>query len=269
MNNRPTMSVSVMSGKGGVGKTSVSLNLACALHALGSRALLMDCDFGLANLDVMLGLGSEATLQDVLLADAAVTDIVQSAGAPGFDVLPAASGVPELVDLDEDTRDVLVRRLVPVLHTYDYVFLDLGAGISATVQAFAGMTAARLIVVTPEPTAMTDSYALMKVMAHNHQVRDFFIVVNQAESRQEASQTFKRLQTACRHFLEVDPVFLGAIRQDQHVPDAVRCQNPFFRMHPQCQASRDVAEIAKTLASLRGRAGHMLRRKPALTPLPV
>lgn len=269
MNSNTTMSMAIMSGKGGVGKTNIALNLAYALHGKGNRTLLMDCDFGLANLDVLMGLATEATLQDVLLADTDISTIIQQAGDKGFDVLPAASGVPELVDLDEDTRDLLVRQILPALGTYDYVFLDLGAGISATVQAFAGMTAARIIVVTPEPTAMTDSYALMKVLAHNHNVRDFFIIVNQAESRQEAGATFKRLQTACRHFLDLDPVYLGSIRQDSHVPDAVRQQSPFVKVYPTCAASRDIIEIAQTLASLRNRAGHMLRRKPVLNPLPL
>ncbi len=269
MNARPTLSIAVMSGKGGVGKTNVSLNLAYALHKLSSRTLLMDCDFGLANLDVLMGLHTKATLQDVLLADGDVRQIIQSAGAPGFDVLPAASGVPELVDLDEDTRDILVRQLVPVLFDYDYVFLDLGAGISQTVQAFAGMVTARLVVVTPEPTSITDSYAMMKVMAHNHEVRDFFIVVNQAETVQEAEHTFSRLQTACRHFLHIDPVFLGPIQLDAQVTEAVRRQKSFVQLFPGCQASRDVYKIAHTLASLRRKASHILRRKSVLFPLPA
>ncbi len=269
MNDNATLSVAVMSGKGGVGKTNISLNLAQALHGMGNRVLLMDCDLGLANLDVLMGLAPEGTLQDVLLGDAEVREIIQPAGADGFDVLPAASGVPELVDLDEDMRDMLIRQLNPVLYGYDYVFLDLGAGINTTVQAFGGMTAVRLVVVTPEPTSVTDGYALMKVLAHNCGVRDFFVVVNQVESRREADITFQRLQAACRRFLDMDPVLLGAIHHDSHVVEAVRRQTPLIKLFPTCNAARDLSDIARAAARLRVSAAGVLRGKPVLDPLPI
>lgn len=264
MNHNATLSLAIMSGKGGVGKTSISLNLALAMNARENRVLLMDCDLGLANLDVLMGITPEGTLQDVLLADADVRDIIQTAGPGGIDILPAASGVPELVDLDEDMRDMLIRQLEPALELYDYVLLDLGAGISATVQAFGCMTATRIVVVTPEPTALTDSYALMKVMATNHHVRDFFVVVNQVESRREATITFQRLQAACKRFLDLDPVFLGAIRQDSHVYEAVRRQIPLLKLFPTCNAARDIFQIARKLSQLRDSAARMIRRRPVL-----
>lgn len=269
MNPNTTMSLAVMSGKGGVGKTNLTLNLAAALHAWGSRTLLMDCDLGLSNLDVLLGIAPEGTLQDLLLADTDICDVICTAGDDGFDILPAASGVPEMAELDEDMRDLLIRQLMPVLGSYDYVLLDLGAGISPTVQAFAGMTAVRILVVTPEPTSLTDGYTLMKVMASNHDVRDFFVVVNQAENKREAEMSFARLHTAGRRFLDLEPVFLGFVHQDPHVAEAVRRQVPFLKLFPSCVASRDVLDIARSLTRLRRSASRMLQRKSVLRPLPT
>lgn len=123
-----TLSVAVLSGKGGVGKTNLSLNLACALYQAGFKNLLMDCDMGLANLDVLLGITPEGNLQDALLGDARLSDVLYPLEPKGFDVLPAASGVPELNDMRPDLRDMLLERLEPVLGKYDYIFMDLGAG---------------------------------------------------------------------------------------------------------------------------------------------
>ena len=156
-----TLSVALLSGKGGVGKTNMSLNIACALHQQGFKTLLMDCDLGLANLDVLLGITPEGNLQTALLGEADVSDVLCQIDGEDFAVLPAASGVPELTELQPDERDLLLSRLEPVLHKYDFVFMDIGAGISGTVQTFAAMASVRIVVITPEPTSLTDSYALI------------------------------------------------------------------------------------------------------------
>ena len=267
MNNNFTLSVAIMSGKGGVGKTNIALNLACALYSKEYRTLLMDCDLGLANLDVMLGIAPEGTLQDLLVGDADASSIIYSL-SDGFDILPAASGVPELVEMDNDMRDLLLRRMLPALSHYDYVFLDLGAGINTTVQSFASMAAARIVVVTPEPTALTDSYALIKVLATHHKVRDFLVVVNQVENRQEESSTFKRLFAACQRFLGVEPVLLGSIRTDRCVPEAVRRQTPYLNAFPDNPASQDIHEIARKLIRIRDAMKDTLSRRNILQALP-
>ena len=152
VNANRTLSLSVLSGKGGVGKTTIALNLSLALRREGARVLLVDCDLGLANLDVLLGISPEVTLQDVLISDVSASAAVHRV-EDGLDILPAASGVPELVDMTTDMRDMLLSRLRPLLGSYDYVFLDLGAGINGTVQTFADMSMARVLVVTPRCTA--------------------------------------------------------------------------------------------------------------------
>lgn len=136
----------------------------------------------------------------------------------GFDVLPAASGVPELTEMTPDMRQLLLQRLEPALGNYDYVFMDLGAGISETVQTFAAVAAARIVIITPEPTSLTDSYALIKVLNNRFGMRDFMILVNQVASAKEAQASFEKLDGACRHFLHLEPVLLGHVRTDNKLP---------------------------------------------------
>ncbi|MDO5483434.1 MAG: MinD/ParA family protein, partial [Desulfovibrionaceae bacterium] len=200
-----TLSVAILSGKGGVGKTNISLNLAYALYQKGINSLLMDCDMGLANLDVLLGLTPEGNMQDALMGESRLEDVLFSIEEGGLDVLPAASGVPEMNDLRPELREILLARLKPILGRYDYIFMDLGAGISETVQTFAALAAMRIIIVTPEPTSLTDGYALVKVLNSRFGMRNFMILVNQAESDKEAQGAFDKLHGACRRFLNLEP----------------------------------------------------------------
>ena len=163
-NARKTLSVAVVSGKGGVGKTNLALNLGYALHKAGHPVMLMDCDLGLANLDVLLGLAPDKTLQDMLQPGVTSAEVVLPIEPGGFDFLPSASGVPELIDLDEDLQRLLFSKLTSIIGSYEYLLMDLGAGISRTVLSFAAMAQERLVVITPEPTSLTDGYAMIKVL---------------------------------------------------------------------------------------------------------
>lgn len=163
MNRNNTLSLSVMSGKGGVGKTNIILNLGYALHLENMTAMLMDCDLGLANLDVLLGISPERNLHDLLQNGVDAEDVLVCI-EKGFDMLPATSGIPELVEMDEDLQDILFKKLISLAGEYDYLMLDLGAGISNTVLSFATLTQLRIVIVTPEPTSLTDSYAMIKVL---------------------------------------------------------------------------------------------------------
>ena len=246
-----TLSVAVLSGKGGVGKTNIALNLACALYQTGFKILLVDCDLGLANLDVLLGITPQGNLQDVLLGETPLREVLFPVEPDGFDVLPAASGVPELSEMKAESHNVLLSRLEPLLEKYDYVFMDTGAGISDTVQAFAAMAAARIVVITPEPTSLTDGYALIKVLHGRHNLRDFLVLVNQAASAREAGSVFDKLAGACRHFLHLEPVFLGHVRQDKKVTEAVCRQEPLLRYAPGCPAAQDLQALAAALQRAR------------------
>ncbi|MFW6323571.1 MAG: MinD/ParA family protein [Desulfovibrionales bacterium] len=248
-----TVSISVMSGKGGVGKTNLTLNLGYALYELKRTLMLIDCDLGLANLDVLLGISPEKNLQDLLRPDIDARNVLCALEKGGLDFLPAASGVPELVEMDEDLRDQLLRRLNHLFRRYNYLLLDLGAGISSTVLSFAAMSRARVIVLTPEPTSLTDSYALMKVLATRKGVRDFFLVINQVSGNDETKKTYSRIRTTCERFLGISPHLLGQIRHDTHVLDSVCRQIPLLRYAPSCPASQDIMSLARKIDSLRTR----------------
>lgn len=246
-----TLSVAVLSGKGGVGKTNLSLNLAFALYQSGFKSLLIDCDMGLANLDVLLGITPEGNLQDVLLGEATMESVLHNIQPDGLDVLPAASGVPELNDLNPDRKDLLLNRLAPVLGKYDFVFMDIGAGISDTVQTFASMAALRVVVITPEPTSLTDSYALIKVLNKRFGLGDFRIVVNEVTSAREAQQAYDKLAGACQHFLKVELKLLGHVRMDRKLPEAVCKQQPLMSYAPGSPAAQDIQAIAGRLQNVR------------------
>lgn len=246
-----TLSVAVLSGKGGVGKTNISLNLANALYQARFKTLLMDCDMGLANLDVLLGIAPESNMQDALMGERHIEDVLYNVERDGFDVLPAASGVPEMNDLSPDMRDLLLERLKPVLSRYDFIFMDLGAGISETVQTFAALAALRIVVITPEPTSLTDSYALIKILFNRHGIRNFMIVVNQVMSAKEAQKAFDKLYGACNHFLNLEPVLLGHVRFDKHLPEAVCKQQPLLAYAPGCPCAQDFQTLAARLQKVR------------------
>ena len=263
-----TLSVAILSGKGGVGKTNLTLNLGYALHMREHSVLLMDCDLGLANLDVLLGITPEGNMQDVLLGTAGMRSIIHPITPHGFDILPAASGVPELAEMTDDMRRVLLDSLTPELGRYDYVLMDTGAGISETVQTMAAMAAVRIVIITPEPTSLTDSYALIKVLLTRHGVRDFLILVNQTESEKETQHTFARLSMACRKFLQIEPTFLAAVRNDRTLIDAVRHQQALLAYKPECRAAQDIRAVADNIQKIRHSMTEWMLKNPILRSLP-
>lgn len=258
-----TFSISVASGKGGVGKTNLALNLGFALHELGQTLVLLDADLGLANLDVLLGLSPEKNIQD-LLGDASAESVVVPLARDGFVFLPSASGVAELVELDEDVQSLLLTKLDALFREYDYLILDLGAGISPTVLSFAAMPQERIVVITPEPTSLTDSYALIKVLCTQHQIRNFQVIVNMAESEKEGKSAFERLSQACERFLELPISLLGIVHRDPMVTESVRHQVPLLKFSPNCQASQDVRAIARKIMERRSRLKDLIARSPIL-----
>ena len=263
-----TLSVAVLSGKGGVGKTNLTLNLAFALYDDGFKSLLLDCDMGLANLDVLLGITPEGNIQDVLLGEADIHSVLHSVKPNALDVLPAASGVPEINDLSPDKRELLVSRLAPLLGKYDFVFMDIGAGISDTVQTFAAMAAMRVVVITPEPTSLTDSYALIKVLNKRFGLSDFRVVVNEVTSTKEARGAYDKLAGACKHFLNIDLQLLGHVRMDRKLAEAVCKQQPLMAYAPSSPAAQDIRAMASKLQSSRLAMLDWLSQHPILLAIP-
>lgn len=246
-----TLSLAVLSGKGGVGKTGFTLNLGYALHRLSQTVLLADCDMGLANLDVLLGVAPQCSLQDLILSDIEPRQAVFPVEPQGLDLLPAASGLNELFEMDEDAREALIGKLNRDFGIYDYLLLDLPAGIGETVLSMARMARQRIILLTPDPTSLTDAYAIIKVLASRWGVRGFQIVVNMAESAQEADETFEKLDQVCRSFLGFGADFLGFVHSSPVVRESVRSQTPFVQAQPDAQPTRDIVTIARRIRQRR------------------
>ncbi len=247
------LSIAIMSGKGGVGKSNLALNLGYALAKSDFSTLLMDCDLGLANLDVLLGISPEHNLQDVIAGTQSANDVIVpivEEGSKKLSLLPSASGIPELADLPYEKQVEMLSTLSPVFDDYKMLLLDLGAGVHENVQYFAAMAAIRLIILTPEPTSLTDAYALVKVLKTKLNVNEFLVIVNQAESLKEAQAVFDRLATACEHFIKVKPFYLGAVSYDTKLQEAVIRQTPCMHLFPDTQASKDLNSIALKLTKI-------------------
>jgi len=268
INPNSALSVAILSGKGGVGKTNLALNLSYALFRAGHRVLLMDFDVGLANVDVLLGLSPEKNLQDLFRPEVTAEEVMLAVEPGGFDFLPAASGVPELLEMDDDMREILFHKLNAAFAAYDYLMLDLGAGISQTVLSVAAMSHQRVLVVTPEPTSLTDSYAVIKVLFTQYGLTDFHILVNQVDGPGDTTATFGRLSAACQHFLGFTPTLLGGVRSDPALPDAVRRQIPLLRYAPKAPASLDILTCAVKLHRIRQHRQEELTRMAILGKIP-
>ncbi|MDJ0968837.1 MAG: P-loop NTPase [Kiloniellales bacterium] len=241
--------IAVASGKGGVGKTWLSITLAHALAKAGQRALIFDGDLGLANVDIQLGLQPERDLGAALGGGLALGDTAQNVAATGFEVIAGRSGSGSLASLSPPALTALAQQLLALAPSYDRVVLDLGAGVDATVRYLAARCATSLVVTTDEPTALTDAYAFIKLVLKQDPRADLRVVVNMAASRPEGERTYATLRKACTSFLKADPPLAGVIRRDPKVKDAIRCQEPLLTRHPNCDAAGDVETLARQLAA--------------------
>jgi flagellar biosynthesis protein FlhG len=238
-----TRVIAVSSGKGGVGKTNVAANVAVALARSGKRVLVLDADIGLGNLDVLLGLVPRYTIEDVLSGTRTLDEIAVE-GPAGIQVLPASSGVPHLTALTDSQQIIIYEQLEQLAGGMDVLLIDTGAGISSNVTSFASSAHETIIVATPEPTSLTDAYALIKVLARRYRERHFKVLVNQAKTRREAAEVFSKLDRAIDQFLHVAVEYVGYIPHDDYVPLAVMRQKAVVEAFPTSQAAQAFVKLA-------------------------
>ncbi|MFN8388888.1 MAG: MinD/ParA family protein [Bdellovibrionota bacterium] len=244
----PAKVISITSGKGGVGKTHTTVNLALALVKAGKRVLILDGDLGLANVNILLGFKPSKTLHEVLDGSASLKDVIVN-DSSGIDIIPAASGIPELTNLTEAERLNLVEAFDDLADSYDFVLVDTAAGIGDNVLYFNVAAESILVVIGPEPTSITDAYALIKVLASRSGRREFDVVVNRTPAGTDGRATFQQLAAATDHFLNVSLKYLGSITDDESVPQAVVRQRPFLQLFPSSKASLDITKLAKKVAA--------------------
>jgi len=256
--------IAVTSGKGGVGKTNTVLNLGLALSRLQRRVLLLDADMGLANVDVLLGLTPRYTLEHVLNGQKHLSDVVLQ-GPLGLKILPSSSGISELSELSFEEQTRLFAELSRIDEEVDYLFIDTGAGISSNVMRFNASANEVYLVVSPEPTSMTDAYALMKLLSIKYHVRDFGLIANSVNSEQDGRSVYDRLNRVCTQYLQARLTYLGSVPFDRHVHKAVRQQRALLDIFPGAPAARSLARIAAVIDQ-GGLPGPHATPRPGLRP---
>lgn len=239
--------IAVTSGKGGVGKTNLAVNLAVCLSQLGQKVCLVDADLGLANVDVLCNLTPRLTLEHVVSGYCRLSEAMLLAPG-GFRLIPGASGVARMADLGDCARQSLIEQLVALDRIADTIIIDTGAGISANVLSFAAAAHTVLVATTPEPTAVTDGYGIIKALVGRAPDLSIQLVVNMAASESEGQAVFGRIDRVSRTFLRRALVYGGTIPVDSAVRQAVRYRVPFALFAPDSDATRRVRLLARRLA---------------------
>jgi flagellar biosynthesis protein FlhG len=238
--------ITVTSGKGGVGKTNITINLAIALSEQGLRVVILDADFGLANIDVLFGIIPQYTLLDVIKGRKNILEIL-SDGPKNTKFISGGSGVEDLVKLDRQQLLKFVENMALLDKLADIIIVDTGAGLSENVMSFIMAADEVLLVTTPEPTSITDAYALIKMVSNRDRTKKIKVVVNRAESTGEANDVMNKLTLVAEKFLNLSLEPAGYILQDDAVVKAVKQQQPFSIGFPRSQAARNVRELSAKL----------------------
>ena len=246
MANRPVKVVAVTGGKGGVGKTNLSVNLSIALAEMRRRVVLLDADLGLANVDVLLGLQARFTLADVLSGERDLREVMLN-GPSGLKIVPASSGLSSMVKLSAQEHAAIVHAFSELSDQIDVLVIDTAAGISDTVTSFVRAAQEVVIVVCDEPSSITDAYALMKLLNTEHGVNRFRVIANMTRTLQEGSALFNKLNAVCERFLDASLQYLGPVPFDENVRKAVQKRKALLEFAPRCKASQAIRFIAQRI----------------------
>jgi flagellar biosynthesis protein FlhG len=251
--SRKTRTVVISSGKGGVGKSTLALNLSLSLCSEGQRVILLDADLGLANIDVMLGLSPEYHIQHLVQGRKSLKDIIIT-GPLGLKIIPGGSGINELANLSDAELNRILIEVGKVDGDYDYMVIDTGAGISKNVISFMLAADEVIVITTPEPTSLTDAYGCVKTIAKQSYAGGVSVVINQVSDNNEGLMVAEKFRLVCKQFLNVDIKLLGSIPSDSLVGEVVRQQKALMQAYPRSTAARHIQNIARRLVNLGGMA---------------
>ena len=246
-NHNAVKVISVTSGKGGVGKTNVVVNLAAALTQLGRKVLVLDADMGLGNIDVMLGLTSEYNLYHLINGDKKLNEVITT-GPGGMKILPAGSGIQELSELTPNQKLNLLAELDKLDSSIDFVLIDTAAGICGNVMYFNTAAQDIIVVAAPEPTSITDAYALMKILHTKYGESRFRLLVNMVRDMGEGREVYRKLSTAADRFLNISIDYIGYIMHDKSVGLSVRNQRSVVDLYPNSDEGRNYSTLARTIS---------------------
>lgn len=248
MSSHPVQVIAVTGGKGGVGKSNISLNLSLALADLGRRVTLFDADLGLANIDILLGIKSNCTIEQVISGERDIKDILVQ-GPMGIKVIPAASGTQSMVDLSVQEHAGLIQAFSSISDQMDVLIVDTAAGISHTVTNFVKASQEVILVVCDEPTSITDAYALLKLLNKDHQLDRFKLVSSMTKNKQRGALLYQKIRAVADRFLDVTIEHVGNIPYDENVRKAVQKQKAVYEAYPNCKASIAFRELARNVDS--------------------
>lgn len=238
--------LSVTSGKGGVGKSNVVANLAMALAEQDKKVLIVDADLGVGNLDVLLGLSPQYNLNHVLSGECSLSEIIVEVNQ-NIKLIPAGSGVQEYTSLGQHEKLKLLDELDMLEETFDVMIIDTEAGISDNVTYFTVAAQEIIVVVSPEPTSITDAYALIKLLATRYSEHHFKVLVNMARDSEDALEVFRKLANVAGRFLDISLDYLGCVVRDERLVEAVKKQKAVFELFPDSEAASCFSTLAKRI----------------------
>ncbi|MEJ2102620.1 MAG: MinD/ParA family protein [Desulfobacterales bacterium] len=241
-----TRVIAVTSGKGGVGKTNIVANLGFAFSRLGQKVLILDADLGLGNLDVLLGLAPKYNLSHVIAGEKSIEEIIVE-GPGQMLILPASSGIQELTQLTQSQKIQILRELDEVIDSVDIFLIDTAAGISSNVMDFSVTAHEIIVVASPEPTSITDAYALMKVLSLKYAEKCCKIIVNQAGTPQQGREVFRQLNLVAERFLDMTIDYLGSVLFDANITKGVKNQKLVSDLYPDARASKCFSDLARKI----------------------
>ena len=242
--------ITVTSGKGGVGKTSIAVNLAIQMQRLGKRVIILDADFGLANIEVMLGIRPQYNLADLMFRGKTLTEII-TRGPEDIGFISGGSGIQELARMTKEQVMYLTQKLVELDSMADVIIVDTGAGIADNVLEFVTASSEVVLVATPEPTSITDAYALLKALnrraGFSREHTSIQMISNRVGSETEGKSLYEKMSVVVDKFLNIQPEFLGIIPQDDMISKAVMVQKPITMAYPNAPAAKAMQTIAAKL----------------------
>ncbi len=241
---RSVQVIAVTGGKGGVGKTNVSVNLALAMTGQGKQVMIMDADLGLANVDVMLGVCPRYNLSHVLSGERRLEEVIVT-GPNGLKIVPASSGIKGMAELSPAQHALLIRAFSELSHNLDVLLVDTAAGISDSVISFTKASQEVIVVICDEPASMTDAYALIKLLNREHDISRFRVLVNMVQSKQEGRRLYENLARVTDRYLFVELNYMGSIPYDKLLRKAVRQQSAVVECYPESSASQQFKVLAR------------------------